>query len=99
MFTNQNVLVANSTEVNLDLRATRERDAKLEIGKMTMTITIKGGHVKLDIPMESREDNPQAAADIERIVHNFIGEPVNGQVMQNLTEQLLPIAATLKVYK
>lgn len=80
----------------IDTRATRNADAKLVLGEVE--IVFKAGTVRMSTSTFIRETNREQFADMERILHNYIGEAVNGDTLKKLADDLLPIAQTIRIF-
>lgn len=54
------------------------------------------GQVKMFIDNNDRDNNKQAVADVERLVHDYIGEPIVEPILTEIANKLMPIVSKLK---
>lgn len=77
----------NNAQPIIDTRATRFLDAKLTIG--ILELTFKDGNIKMKIHSKDRDDNKQIVADLEQIISKYIGEKINKENLQKLSDEIL----------
>lgn len=90
-----NIMKVNKFTANIDTRATRSRDALVEMG--VLSITFKGKSVRMGIDSYLHDLNRDKIPQIERIIHNYIGEEATTETMEALVKDLTPLVESLEV--
>lgn len=85
-----NAKLNNDFVPNITTRATREMDAKITLG--VFALEFKGKNIKMVLEPVYRDANKQLIVDIERIVHNYIGVDITGDVIKQITAEVMPFA-------
>lgn len=88
-------LQTNQFTTSINTRATREFDAKIEMGVFSLVFK-RGGHVKLCIDANIREGNKQVLVDIERKVKDYLFEPVTFEVLSKLAADIEPLVKRIE---
>lgn len=89
----QSKLTLNTAAPVIDTRSTRSMDAKVTLG--ILALEFKDDKIKLVIDPRDRETNKHKVVEIERIVHRFQDTKITEDSLKELTNEILPIAATM----
>lgn len=73
-------------KIIVDTRATRSLDAKILIEPITLSF--KDGKVKVEFPDYLRHQNKQLLAEVEMILHNYIGVDITKEIGDKIVEDL-----------
>lgn len=85
----------NNVKPTVDARSTRSASAKISWGILSIEFG-HSGEIKLVMDNRDRDLNRDKFIEIERIIHSYIGEPVNSDVLNKLTDELTPIVESLQ---